>query len=640
MKHIFFICMIASTLFLPRLSAQIEVMAWGNMTGIRVEGQLMEFESDIRIVGKGWTNIKATGREKQRPNYHRDGQSQIVKTEIDKIRFTQTVEDKSKGLVAVSLTYVSDTTLNAEGIYFCINLPDKRYANGTLQVGSSKAISIRELNAKSPTYSGSTITVESPDQKLQLNLASGTTAFLKKETGHTTTLYVQVAKSIKKKQSGKLNFTIHAIGKIDTNPAEIQLDTKNPGRIFAGLGGNFRLQNPRVDPQVITYCLDNLRVSWGRVELPWSGWQPDENTDPIVEARAGRLNPRVENAAKMAQRLAAKGIPVIVSCWFPPVWAIDGDPRKYVRRGGVQAYKLDPSKQEKIYKSLADYLVYLKQEYGVEAAAYSFNESDLGIDVLHTGQEHAEFIKGMGKHIASRGLATKMLLGDNSDATTFDFILPAMNDPETHKYIYAVSFHSWRGCDDETLHKWAALSRTLNVPLIVGEGSTDASAHVYPEIFAEFTFALYEINLYTRICAICQPLSIIQWQLTSDYSILWGEGVYGSTGPLRPTQRYWNLKQLASTPENVFAIPFVCNKEEVNCAAYGNAAGGEYAVHLVNNGAARQAIIKGLPDTVSKVRVYVTNTTKGMESAGEVEIKDGTAVANLPEMSFVTLISL
>ncbi|KAA6304692.1 hypothetical protein EZS27_043660, partial [termite gut metagenome] len=49
---------------------------------------------------------------------------------------------------------------------------------------------------------------------------------------------------------------------------------------------------------------------------------------------------------------------------------------------------------------------------------------------------------------------------------------------------------------------------------------------------------------------------------------------------------------------------------------------------------------KGLPDTVSKVKVYVTNTTKGMESTGEVEIKDGTAVANLPEMSFVTLISL
>ena len=81
-----------------------------------------------------------------------------------------------------------------------------------------------------------------------------------------------------------------------------------------------------------------------------------------------------------------------------------------------------------------------------------------------------------------------MLLGDNSDATTFDFILPALNNPETHKYIGAVSFHSWRGCDDVTLKKWADAAKAINVPLLVGEGSTDAAAHGYAEIFNESTF--------------------------------------------------------------------------------------------------------------------------------------------------------
>ena len=32
-----------------------------------------------------------------------------------------------------------------------------------------------------------------------------------------------------------------------------------------------------------------------------------------------------------------------------------------------------------------------------------------------------------------RQLPTRMLLGDNSDATTFDCMLPALNNPETHK---------------------------------------------------------------------------------------------------------------------------------------------------------------------------------------------------------------
>ena len=180
---------------------------------------------------------------------------------------------------------------------------------------------------------------------------------------------------------------------------------------------------------------------------------------------------------------------------------------------------------------LGDYVEHLKDFYGVEAVAFSFNESDLGFNVRHTGKEHAEFIKGMGSHLASRGMATKLLLGDNSDATTFDFIIPAIDDPKTHKYILAVSFHSWSGCDDETLKKWADAARDLNVPLINGDG------------------------------------------------------VFGTDGPLRPKQRYWDLKQLASTPPRAFAIPFTCSKEVVNCAAFGNIAGGEYALHIANNGA-------------------------------------------------------
>jgi O-glycosyl hydrolase len=294
---------------------------------------------------------------------------------------------------------------------------------------------------------------------------------------------------------------------------------------------------------------------------------------------------------------------------------------------------------EKIYKSISDYLVYLKQYYGVEPELFSFNESDLGINVRQTGKEHAEFIKGFGNYMASRGLATKMLLGDNSDATTFDFIIPAMNDPESYKYIGAVSFHSWRGCDDETLKKWAGAAQKMNLPLIVAEGSTDAAAHTYSEIFYEQTFALYEINLYIRICSICQPLSILQWQLTSDYSVLKGEGIFRTEGPLQPTRRFWNLKQLASTPEDAFSLPNTCNKEEVNCAVFGNIARGEYAVHIVNNGAQRPAEIKGLPANVSLMEIYVTDNARGMEKTGEIKVLDGSFKLDLPPAAMISLIS-
>ena len=78
-------------------------------------------------------------------------------------------------------------------------------------------------------------------------------------------------------------------------------------------------------------------------------------------------------------------------------------------------------------------------------------------------------------------------------------------------------------------------------------------AYRYPQIFNEQSFALYEINLYLRILSIAQPKSILQWQLTADYSILAGGGIFNDNGPLRPTRRFWNLKQLAATPARSFS---------------------------------------------------------------------------------------
>jgi hypothetical protein len=632
-------------------NSQPEVMAWGNITGIRVEGQLMEFESSLRLVQKGWQNITATGMEKQRPKYDRDGQKQTILTSINGIRFTEIIEDGEAGCADVMVNTTADKDTLVEGVFLCIDLPGKYY--GDAMVRFTKASPAGKSELKVSGISSETkklfqikamgLIIKSQLRQLELGFDSETKVFVRKETGDSgIQIYIALmGPEIHKDQEAKKIFHFRVNGVIDRSPVDIILDPANPGRRFAGLGGNFRLQNPKTDPQVIQYCLDNLRVAWGRVEMPWYAWHPEENVSPLDAARSGKLNPWVHAAMKMAQRLDSLGMPVILSDWGAPRWAILGDPADAYRfrSKGIYGYPLNPEKTKKIYQSIGDYILLLKQRYGVEVAAFSFNESDLGIDVRHTGKEHAEFIKGFGAHLASRGLATKLLLGDNSDATTFDFILPAMNDPETHKYLAAVSFHSWRGCTDETLQKWAGAAKQLNLPLIVAEGSTDAAAWNYPEIFSEQSFALYEINLYTRLCAICQPLSILQWQLTADYSVLTGSGIFGTTGPLQPTQRFWNLKQLASTPPDAFAIPVTSNKEGIICAAFGNISRGAYTVHIVNNGAECQAVIKGIPGNVTHMEVFVTTKDKHMEKTEEVKITDGRAEIRLHPAGFITLVS-
>ena len=214
-----------------------------------------------------------------------------------------------------------------------------------------------------------------------------------------------------------------------------------------------------------------------------------------------------------------------------------------------------------------------------------------------------------------------------------------MDDPDAQPYIGAISFHSWRGWDTPLLEKWADAATKLNKPLLVGEGSIDAASWNYPNIFQEQTYAIQEINLYIRLLAICQPKSILQWQLTSDYSPLIGGGIFGNNEPLHPGQRFWNLKQLSITPKGLFAMPITCDRPNVTCAALGDNDKGQYAVHLVNNGTTRSVTLTGLPARVRLLRIYSTSKQSDMVEGTPVNVKNGVAKFKLPTTSFTTLIS-
>jgi len=275
----------------------------------------------------------------------------------------------------------------------------------------------------------------------------------------------------------------------------------------------------------------------------------------------------------------------------------------------------------------------------VDVALFSVNESDLCINIRQTGQKHAQLIKELGAYFTSHALKTKLLLGDNSDANSYAFMTPFLRDASTHPYIGAVSFHSWQGWETEILQKWSAAAEQLLLPLIVGEGSIDAQVWGNPGIFLEPTYELEEISLYMRRLRVCQPLTILQWQLTSDYSPLAGGGIFGNPAPLHPTQRFWNLKQLAATPQDVAYLPLTASRANISCAALGNPAKGIYAVHIVNNGATRQVTLTGLPARVKTLRCYVTDPTHANKENAPVPVAGGRASFTLGTGSYLTLVS-
>ena len=601
-------------------SAQPELEPWGNLSGIRIEGQLFELPTSLRVIDSAG-HMLATAKERQNPHYSRTGKGWVVRTNLDSIYFTEMVADGGVGATTFYIKWEAHADMKLRAIHFTVDLPKGFVADGInewMDAATHQRVNLRWVE---PT--NDSVPVE-------------------QEAGYNENTRINIPLEIGSVRSGisilKV-FTLTTSGIIDRHPVNISLNTTAPGRPFDGIGGNFRIQNTRLDPPVIDYCLQNLSVAWGRVELPWRLWQSFKDVDPLQDARAGHLSPAVQRAMEMAHTLGEKKIPFILSAWFPPDWAIIGPVHFQPGPDHIWGNGLNHDNDSLIYQSIADYIVFLKERYGVEPTYFSFNESDLGINVRQTAQEHDALIKGLGAYFASRGLTTRVLLGDNSDATTWRFIDVAMDDPAARPWLAAISFHSWRGCDSATPRNGPDAATKLRLPLLVAEGSIDAAAWHYPDILREPSYAINEISLYTRLLAVCQPLSILQWQLTSDYSLLAGGGIFGDTGTLRPTQRFWNLKQLSMTPQGLFAMPLSCDRPNITVAALGDNKRRMYALHLVNDGATREVMLKGLPNKVRTLRIYTTNQTKAVVEGTPIQVSAGQARFMLEARSFVTLIS-
>ena len=642
MKSLFnflFILLCYSSIF-----AQAEFTTWGNMTGIRVNNQLMEFNSRLVLMKSDWKNAWITRKEGQKTDFERNKVAKIFSYEMDSIQWKQSIGDVGEGKANVKIDFNSPDSLRLNGAFFRIELP-KNYGSETkFEFKNPSTVSGNDFTGNLDGLYNAPATglvVSSASRQLQIDFKKQTNVIIRKNEEGLYQLNFEIASGkIPQKENFSNTFHIEVTGEIDDAVAELKLYPNQEGKKFDGIGGNFRLQNPQTDLKVIDFNLKNLRVAWSRVEMPWREWHPDPNKDPIAEAKNDNLDPKVKAAMEMAQRLDKKGIPVILAAWFAPRWAIIGESSSGINMDGNRGNRLNLERKEEIYQSLTSYIKYLKEEYGVETVLFSFNEADLGIDVRQTKEDHNEMIKGLGDYFRKNDLKTEFLLGDTADANGWDFTTKASTDPESRRYIGGVSFHSWRGWTDENLLKWYDISSRVNKPLFIGEGSIDAGAWRYPQIFEEPTYALDEIDVYLKILNKAQPLTILQWQLTADYSLMSGGGIFGNDDEeLHPTQRFFNLQQLGNTPKGLFALPITSSNVAITTAALGDKEKGSYAIHLVNKGATREVTLNGLPTEVNELNVYLTNKESSNELIETISVKNGAVSFKLQGAGFTSLMT-
>jgi hypothetical protein len=656
--------------------SQAEIMPWGNIRSIHVDGEKMNLETSLRSVYPDWSGCISSERCNWQgtQTYSVDGNVTKMSHFLQALplNYAETFTETGQNSVKIDLTVNATADISQSGTYFCIEIPGNEFVNGTIDIYSGKAKS-GSVTLKTAIPGGKTEYIKTKGNKIIVKtarreyevIADNTTEIFVKQNfidrpGYLNDplpakkfvasdpnrpiadyqIYFTLIDGKAKKGIQKIaEYTINVKGSVDKEDVRISIDPAKTGRPFKGVGSNYRVNNLQRNPAVIFYCLDSIRVAWGRIAFDWKEWQPDETEDPLVNAREGKLSKGFYDQIEMASILAKRHIPMIVTIWSPPVWAIDS--ARHNRQGLEHDPKisLDSKKIDEICKSIADYIRYLKTDYGIEIPLFSFNEVDYGVMVYHTPEEHAFYTKAIGKYFASCGLITKILLGDTGAGTVRSnkIVIPAVNDSTIHEYIGAVGFHTWHGCTPADLKAWLLTAQKLNVPLMAVEGGPNSAEHRYPAHFLDKWFQLSEIDLYIRICRYAEVATIMEWQLTPDYSVLVGNGLYGDNGPLRPTERFWNLKQLGSTPEGSFAIPVHVVGPNITAAAFADILNGLYTIHIVNNSAQRKAIISNLPGSVKKLNVYKTDFTRGMQHAGSVQVRNGIAEVVLDPACYTTV---
>jgi hypothetical protein len=630
---------------------QVECAGSGNLRGIRVDGELMAFTGSIRVVASAAAPTNQFGRGRGAGVYSRDNGVLVVTGNIaggggrrgrrggasatnNGASYRATYQDVAAGTVAAKIEFTSATNAPIQGVYYDVTLPGADFAGGSVQwiaPASSEATTMSLAGTNFPlraTAQG--VRLISARRQIQINLPATAELVIQNDLGAgSNDIEVSFPLNLGKIYKGQdiyASFTITARGEVDKSPAHLALDLSQPGRTYDGMGGNFRLQSP-ADPPFIQYNLDHLRLAWGRVAMPLNLWQTNMNVDPVQAAAAGHLDTNVSAAMELAQTLARRNIPFVISVWSPPGWAMTANGGGFNRGAPIKLAQWD-----KLCQSIGSCLEYMKTNYGAEPALFSFNESDAGVYVLQSPAQHDETIKRLGACFAAHGLKTKMLLGDTVNPAGDKFIDVAAADPEAAKYIGAVAFHSWGGGTEAQYTHFSDAARRLDVPLLVSASGLDPAAYQYRAVFLEPWYCLDEIAQYVEICRVAQPLSILHWQLTSDYSILTG-GTGG--GPLQPAQRFWDIKQLGMTAAGTKAVPVTCDNSNVISCAFDDH--GTCVVHLVNNGAARRAIVSGLPPGVKEMRVMVTDKSRGMQETGRVPVVQGRVEVPLDAMSFTSL---
>lgn len=634
-------CAAALTLLSTEARGEAAVLSrGGQLTALCCEGRYVDVSAGLRVPLRGWSAVRGVADARD-PRFGRSGARSSWSGRIE-VRsgsfcsFTQTVEE-AQGGVTFDLTVTAEADLDVEGVFFFVDVPTAVFAGGVGELSAEGgAVRSARMPAAQPQerhfLSGTATSLRMADAagrtELTMTLSRACPISVqdtREWRGDTYNAYVALASGpMRRGQSASLSVALHLTCQVDRTPARL---TVEPGReLFRmdGFGGDycFNIESP-----VTRFTLNNLRVRWARTEMTLAEWEPENDnaradlTDWAALRAHDGADSNLRREFQLAQELERRGIPYVISVWDLPEW-LYADPGSGRRE---QARHVPAEKWDELLECIGSYLLYAREAYGVEPDLFSFNEPEYGVRVKLTPEEHRDAIKSIGARLEALGLRTKMLLADVANPRDPDYPLPAAEDPEAMRHVGALGFHSWGGASPEEYGAWATLARRLGLPLLVTELGVDANWRDVP--LHTFRYALQEARMYQELILYAQPQGTMQWEFTSDYSLVEQQTDAAGAPQLVPTKRFWFVKHFCNlTPTPGVALATTSDQPDVLVTAFrrtGAAGAPAFAVHILNLGPARRARLGGLPSALGELRAVRTSETEEFTELGAVPAAAG-----------------
>ncbi|MBP8951648.1 MAG: hypothetical protein KBI47_04615 [Armatimonadetes bacterium] len=649
----------------PLLVLLVSAAAWsemavtdakGNITAIQTAGEYIPVQIGLRIPVKGWSPIRSLS-DATDVRMTRDGDTIYwqgnVEVESGKLfGYVQTLEERD-GSIFLHWDVTAQAVANIEGVFLWLDVPIELFSGGACELlagdvpTASASFPVTKPDQRHFVRANSDrILMAGPDGRIRLEAAldrplNVVVQDTREWSGSVYTAFPQIAGVLEAGQTASLDLELKLTAEPDETPANLSLDARRTRFRLHGFGGNycFGIESP-----VTQYTLANLNVAWARTEMTPMEWEPEnDDADPAHmnwEAYESRDRPgsNLRREFELARQIQDKGIPYVISIWNLPEW-LYRDPGK-----GIQAHhrEVPPELWDELLECLGSYLLYAKRQYGVEPDLFSFNEPDYGVKVYFSPEGHREAIKSIGAYFGKLGLKTKMLLADTAaPRNTHTYGIPASQDPEAMKYVGAVAFHSWGGASPEQYKAWGDFAERLGLPLLVAELGVDAGAW-RTRSYDSFQYALREVQMYQELILHARPQGTMQWEFTSDYSIV--KEIRGADGTvtLEPTVRFHFVRHFCNlTPQDSEALATESDHPKVLFTAFRKATedGEKWALHISNHGAARKVRVSGLPASLTSLTRTVTSETLSFGQSGPISPVTGEFELDLPALSLTTLTS-